>query len=109
VVTEIQKQEKVREALALPPRPYADLNEQSKAIAAAMVEVNEWETERDETRRQLEKVSPLVTALHRIATNDGHGEYGDMWLEEINRIAKDALSEWHIKNLRAATPAPKHG
>jgi hypothetical protein len=65
------------------------------------------EGERDEARGQLEKVSPLVSAVHRIATNDGHGEHGDMWLEEINRIAKDALAAWHLKNQVARVQLPR--
>ncbi len=66
----------------------------------ALEEVIYWETERTEMQEQLEKVSVLVTAIQRISTNDGRGDYGNLHLNEMRDIARDALTYWFLKNLK---------
>ena len=49
-----------------------------------------------QARAQLEKVGPLVDAVHRISTNDGRGEYGDLHLDEMRQIAREALAAFRL-------------
>jgi hypothetical protein len=61
----------------------------------------------EELEAQLEKVAPLISALHRISTNDGHGEaYADIDAEELRTIAREGLAQfWPMWN--AAEPVKK--
>jgi hypothetical protein len=49
----------------------------------------------EELEGQLEKVAPLIDALHRISTDDGHGEaHGPLDAEEMRTIARQGLAQF---------------